>query len=270
MTEYPDYFYKYMPDTEWAIQSLFRCEATFSSRKCFNDLFDSKINYIYPTAHQLKLIRNSLSKEWYKDVNLWFTKGLISAYGKKKINKFIDISDSILDGYLFYCVSSINNSNLMWSHYSNSHYGFCIEFKSKYLTADKVIYRDSIASVDLSHFIKHAFVTIDKEGDVDFLKEENINIGNLISKALLIKLNEWAYESEYRFHLSDDQKKVPLIDCPGKYIIKYQPEWVESIIFGCRANIELIKKIKNGLSKIMIDVKYRKATEDVSSIKIVG
>ena len=76
----------------------------------------------------------------------------------------------------------------MWSHYANSHKGFFIEWDSTKILAEQVKYQSNIPNFNLIGLIKtHVGL-----GD-------NTKVGNDIWQALRTKLDEWEYESEYRF-----------------------------------------------------------------------
>lgn len=62
--------------------------------------------------------------------------------------------ENLIDSYVFYCVSENPLSNLMWSHYADSHNGFCIKFKSDFLKVDKVTYQKQIPSINIVDLIK--------------------------------------------------------------------------------------------------------------------
>ena len=141
----PDHLYKYRAVTnvqsledDYALDGLFACKAVFSSRKNFNDLFDSKIGLNKPTARALEQLKNTCTKEERKIIERSVSAGSVTEVGKKYSRDFSRQFDNLIDSYLFYCVSGISSSNLMWSHYADSHRGFCIEFKSACLGAEKV------------------------------------------------------------------------------------------------------------------------------------
>ncbi|WP_375724730.1 hypothetical protein LXN10_04640 [Arcobacter sp. KX21116] len=65
--ELPSSLYKYQAikninnlSEDRSIQNLFNRQIIFSSRKNFNDPFDSKIDLIFPTLTEIKMLRKKL------------------------------------------------------------------------------------------------------------------------------------------------------------------------------------------------------------------
>lgn len=259
--EYPKYFYKYRsivdtenPEIDYSIEALLNNQAIFSSRTNFNDLFDSKIELIKPTARQVKELSKLVNKSEKLYLNNCINKGEFTTLGIQLIKGIEESFNNIIDSYAFLSVSDNPTSNLMWSHYSNSHKGFCIEFRSEFLRADKVIYCERIPKLNTIDMLRLRFNLIDGE-----------EFGKHIWQSLRTKLNEWAYESEYRFQASNTMGKIPI----GKNFIKipYSPEFVESIIFGCRMPINLKKFIATQTPR---HIKLKQAVEKTSSIEIIS
>ena len=86
-----------------------------------------------------------------------------------------------------------------------------------------------------------------------------------IMDAFSIKLKEWKYESEYRFQLSHDMKKL-ISRSEEKYtLVKFQPEWIKSIIWGCRTSDKTKSYIQSNLP---YPVKFKQAYPGRNSIEI--
>ena len=250
-------FYKYCPvyqdksfDTEYSIINLLSDQVTFSTRNNFNDLFDSKVNLIKPTRKELKELFRQLKtskRQEYKNV----------FYGddwELKITEFEKSVEELFDNYLYYCVTDKNDSNLMWSHYASSHKGFCIEWDSNKIQAEEVNYEPHIPSFNLIDLIKtHCGLG------------NNYQVGIEIWKALRTKLIEWEYESEYRFQLSNPMEHLIIKREQNFALVKYQPDWIKSIIWGCRTTEKTKSYIKEHLH---FDVKFKQAKESLSSIVI--
>lgn len=257
----PPFLYKYRAISnekdlanDDAIDALFKSYAIFSSRKIFNDLFDSKVELVKPSARQIKSARDkakSDDKNTYKYLNKWISNGKITIEGVTEIQKLEMEINKLIDSYAFLSLSAKNNSNLMWSHYANSHRGFCIEFRSEYIPADKVLYQDSIPQIELAKILAMPPVIPDSEDP---------HIGKKIWHALRTKLNEWDYEEEYRFQY--DKKLKP----EEKFMkVPYTPDFLESVIFGCRTP----QKTKDFIaSNIQFPIKFKQAREGKSSIEI--
>ncbi|WP_206512396.1 DUF2971 domain-containing protein [Colwellia sp. Arc7-635] len=250
-------FYKYCPvyqdksfENEYSVLNLLADQVTFSTRKNFNDLFDSKVNLIKPSRKELK----ELSRKLKTSKRIEFKDTFYGDDWESKIQLFEQKVEEIFDNYLYYCVTDRNNSNLMWSHYANSHKGFCIEWDAAKIQAEKVKYQSKIPKFKLIDIIEtHAGI-----GD-------NTKVGITIWQALRTKLDEWEYESEYRFQMSNSMEQFVVKKEPNYTLVKYQPEWIKSIIWGCRTTEKTKKHIKENLH---FDVKFKQATEGLSSIAI--
>jgi hypothetical protein len=252
----PDSLYKYCPiynddfENERSIENLINSHAVFSNRHNFNDLFDSKINFIQPTRAKLKKLASEMSAKMrfdFKRAHLdgeWENKYLLV---EREVSKKID-------EYLYYCVTDKPDNNLMWSHYANSHKGFCIEWDSDFINANKVVYGTEIADFDIFDIIKSQYGLPISE-----------DAGDRIWAALRQKLKEWEYESEYRFQISNGMEYLIVKKEKNFALVKYQPEWIKSIIFGCRMTESAKSFLKNNLP---FDVPFKEAYEGKSSIEI--
>lgn len=239
--------YKYCPihdptnfKDEYSIINLLNNQITFSTRNNFNDLFDSKIDFIKPSKSDLKKTYSLLKgKKKHEFKGLFF--GL---NGKRKFDFFYEIINKRFDEYLILCLTDRADNNLMWSHYSSSHKGFCLEFDATKIKAEKVIYKKNIASFHILDAIKMDFGLLNKH-----------DVGEDIWDALKVKLKEWEYEGEHRVHLSD--RSLHLIN--KKYddfsLVSYESSIIKSIIFGCKMSDQAIRYLKERLPK-HVQLKY--------------
>lgn len=232
-------FYKYCPiyshenlKEEYSLINLFKNQVSFSRRKNFNDLFDSKVHISIPSRERVRRTYQKLSghsKRTFKQLYM----------GKNANDNFDELVsgiEKILDNYLFYCVTDDPINNLMWSHYSNSHNGFCIEWDSSSMSPEKVSYQDSLPTLDLLELIESNFGLRTKE-----------EITSQAWIALRIKLKEWKYESEYRINLNNKDHNLIVKDLGRLALVKYQPEWIKSIIFGYRMPKETREYIRKNM-----------------------
>ena len=113
---------------------------------------------------------------------------------------------------------------LMWSHYANSHEGYCIEYDLSNLKINEnnsnylypIFYTKEI--YDLTKYI---FLFLKSQA----YHTKEINIANYITLATLFKAKDWAYEKEWRlvitkplFNLKDKDKQYPFIKPSALYI----------------------------------------------------
>ena len=108
-------------DDALSLKALFEHKAVFSSRKSFNDLFDSKINF-----------KSIADRDIERVIELGYKLSFTSKNEQRREieTMFIQNFKVLLDSYVFYCVSANPTSNLMWSHYADSHKGSSSEKKS--------------------------------------------------------------------------------------------------------------------------------------------
>ena len=117
---------------DYALDALLSSKAIFSSRKNFNDLFDSKINIQYPTPDELlKLFQDPRLGSAAPDYTKWISAGAFTSEGLRELQDTEAKLNRLFDSYPIYCLSSSNNDSchVLWAHYAKNHTGFCIEFK---------------------------------------------------------------------------------------------------------------------------------------------
>lgn len=255
----PEFLYKYRPvansdniTKEYSLINLFNNEATFSSRTNFNDLFDSKVNLIKPTTREIKELARQLDKKRRMQLQSLIDKGSFSPDGVRYLENVATTFNQEIDAYSFMSFSSRADSNLMWSHYANSHYGFCIEFKGLKVSSNKVTYQSEIPSLKITDFLK-----------VDTGIDKGVSLGEKVLLALCTKLSEWQYESEYR-HISKDKILTLSSGMPYRNV-PYEPDWIESIIFGYRMKPHIRQYIIDNLPS---GINFKEAIPDVSTMKI--
>jgi hypothetical protein len=262
MEMHPQFLYKYRAINnkhnlaeDYALDALFNSYAIFSSRRNFNDLFDSKIEFIKPTAQQIKSIRDKGSSANYRKLDQFIRKGKFTPDGEDYFDDLHEGLEKILDGYAFFCASEKNSSNLMWSHYADSHQGFCIEFNYEQLSAEKVTYQKTIPKIEIAELLaaNHGLI------EADILSKK-------LWQALRVKLEEWSYEAEYRFQLSNSAIENSIRGGALYAKVAYESHFISSIIFGCRMPEKTKDFIK---SHMKYPVKFKQAVARSSSIEIV-
>jgi len=186
----PEKLYKYEPFNAQSLSNLKNQQIYFSKPKRFNDPFDCSIRCEFDdiTSNDLVLIHKHY-------LNICPDKAqYILKYGEfpnKEFSVFIKkITDSIfntaqerfLNQRGISCFSEKRDEILMWSHYADSHKGFCLEFDTKYPLFDKAF------KVDYSA----VFPKIDQVG---LLLDDDLD---QILKMFSTKYINWEYEEEWR------------------------------------------------------------------------
>lgn len=198
MSKIPNILYKYRvwPNEGDKFQYYKRIltdnELYLSSANQFNDPFDSalpfryrdsdlthdnlfrklvevgKIRWPYYSDEQLiKIANDQIDSGRFKDGRYW------------KENRE-DFQESVNSTFGIFSLSAVSDSILMWSHYSDSHRGFCVGFDSDILYQlsghfRKVIYDDVFPEVGLLDDSLDGFL-----------------------KLFITKSTDWSYEKEYR------------------------------------------------------------------------
>ncbi|AGE16275.1 TPA: DUF2971 domain-containing protein [Serratia marcescens] len=257
---YPKFIYKYRPienyndlKSDYYLDALFNQYAVFSSRTNFNDLFDSKIDLVKPNPKDIKELSKLLPKTKRQELLKHLNKGDFTIEGHEFISKLNLKFNERIDSYAFMSLSSIPDSNLMWSHYAASHRGFCIEYKTEHVKARRVSYVDDIPSLELLDLYKTFYD----------LSTDN-NLGIRILDALHCKLDEWEYESEYRFMASEG---LATINGGEKFKkVNYDTDFVSSIIFGYRMEDKVKRLI---IEEMPVGTIFKQATTGRNTMKIV-
>jgi len=245
----PSKLYKYESWNDLSVANLKNLQIYFSDPMEFNDPFDNALDFNIAELSNDEFNKvHSYYYQQYPD-KIAFKK----KFGKVCNEEFRSIFASIIEKKsreatrLFLrtrgvsCFSETNNEILMWSHYSKSHTGFCLEFDTLFTPfseAREVKY-------------KKIFPELNSMNALVEKKDFNAEI------LLLTKYKSWQYEKEWRiFH----QKKSVLF--------KYPPQALTSIYFGAKmplAHCEIIATLIHIQSP---DTIFYKADKSTSSFKL--
>lgn len=154
-------------------------------------------------------IRYSSEREWQVDEYEKLYKDKIKKYGVLSLSSNTDINQ-----FLTVCVPEKKDPRtnvLMWSHYTNSHKGFIIEFDG-----------DFISGIEVEK--------VEYSNNRDFLTFEDIDNDDFY-KVFYKKSNEWEYEQEYRAVLP--LSGASEIKNDKYHLFKFNKKSVRSITFGC-------------------------------------
>lgn len=235
----PEYLYKYENFNMLSIQNLKNAQLYFNAPKNFNDPFDcSTLKNINLTDEKLLEINNFYSTKYPK----------IAASNKNSIIKsiqqeFQEYQFKLLNERGCTCFSEINNNLLMWSHYSDGHKGFCLEFDTSYEPfnkARKVEYKKDFPYVDPMIY---------------FNQEEN---QNALLEPIFTKYQDWEYEQEWRIFHKEANK-----------LFGYSIRALNAVYFGCNVdpvNIEIIALILQGQNE---NVKFYQAKKSKNNYSLV-
>ncbi len=193
----PEVLYKYRDfNNEFHKRLLFNHELFFSSAAQFNDPFDATLPFKYD---EKELTEDNIFKKYYSVIqrkNLEWKEEQIHqlAYEEQRKGHIKDdrqqerfeenITKQIHETIGIVSLTTTPENILMWSHYANSHTGFCIGLDSKFifknfgphLTLQQMIYDAEIPRIGLFDIPTVYF-----------------------TKILSTKSDLWKYEKEYRF-----------------------------------------------------------------------
>jgi len=201
--------FKYCEINEYTIKNLRNNQLYFNAPKNYNDpyegIFGIKIKdidlkykflqFIYQHKYE-ELISSKLSID-----------DLLEHTRIEYVNQF-------LKDMRICCMSYINNSMLMWTHYAKQHEGICIEFDSSddiFLIGSSVNYSEKVPVLNIN--------SID---DISISK-----IMEIYGKIVATKHIDWNYEKEYR-----------IFRYLGSSRINYKPSSIKAIYFGLRCSRE--------------------------------
>ncbi|CEG07344.1 hypothetical protein BN961_00733 [Afipia felis] len=125
--------------------------------------------------------------------------------------------------YKVLCLSSINDSILMWSHYADHHRGVVLrlacleETDSSWSVARPVVYVDK-----MPRFVE--------EKELRDLITGKANLQNeiIVERTIFYKATAWQYENEWRIYLPSDNAEVQFNP--------FNPPELTGIYFGCRSS----------------------------------
>ncbi len=193
---FPKNLYKYCGLNDYSISNIKNNVLFTSSPQIFNDCFDSRlhINRLPILLENQKEIHRLSKLINFDDSDIDF--GLHN----QQIMRFDShMFESFTDNLRILCLSELNKSNLMWSHYADYNKGICIEY-----------------SLDISEFDdlkKYLYPVIYRKVPFDITHlcevEQKVELAVLLSS--IIKSEEWSYEREWRFIIAsiEDAQNVP-------------------------------------------------------------
>jgi len=222
----PNYLYKYRAFCDRHKEALEADQLWFSSPDRFNDPFDTTVYFDSArflvedesvdeclarvkemlesgaTASQSKPLQKpiragewqlkmfaALENQFEEPFRTRLRDFIVERMARENQNMIQAMSDSFRSGFSVLSLSANPLSSLMWSHYSNSHRGFCIEY--------------DFGDLLYSHVRKRlCFPVLYRAKRTDatrYLARAGDNFNNLFGQYLcLLKSSEWAYEREWR------------------------------------------------------------------------
>ncbi|MEJ2744166.1 MAG: DUF2971 domain-containing protein [bacterium] len=245
-SSFPEYLYKYRSWSDASHRRLLtHNEIYFAAAKELNDPFEA----IIPVRHdllskrqKLKIIEkhikienpNAAKKEIRKRAEIILAEGHyrdpenLAETRRQKISRFGIFS-----------VAEVEDNLLMWSHYADSHKGFCVGFDVSGLKDYFQGSPDHNMAIEL-HRIKY----YKRPPMINQYKVNPRHTEEAVVESIIMKSSDWAYEKEYRFIAFDDVN-VPL---------RLDDGVIKKVILGCkipqRDEAEIIQLLKSRSCKV--------------------
>lgn len=204
MADLPKYLYKYRTWSNPLHRRIItHNEIYFASPRSFNDPFDCRIDWRYELLTEGEFYLTQL--EIFAKNNPKLETGELTALAQENTDLFFSLSEDELNAHrlrrqkvfdaetAIFTAASIPDDILMWSHYSESHKGFCVELEHKLLV-------DLVNKEPLR--CKSPILPYKVDYPVDDSYPKLIPLPGLDYpawiKAFTTKSKRWDYESEYR------------------------------------------------------------------------
>lgn len=260
--EIPEILFKYRNFTldnnrnKSHFDDLINGEFFFSSPRNFNDPFDCDIpiNYQEFTDNPKSIeryVKMGMEKfpEYFKDARFPnVVKEVLAANTLTNIefiNKHTaDMQEDLKNAVGIYSTSAKNDSLLMWSHYSNSHTGFCFGIDTNQLMENLTV--ESIGKV--KYATQYPLISPLDEG-LDQLR-----------KQLLYKSDGWNYEKEYRILLMHRANKS----------VRITLNCINSIYLGLNISIENTERFLSLRSSIFTKTKFYQMQKSPKEFRIIS
>jgi hypothetical protein len=251
---FPEILYKYRTwQSDYSKNILLKNEIYFSSSDQFNDPFDASLPYKYSDAEltpeniRKKLfeigrrINPQMSKEELEiEVTTRQNSGIFTN-GQYWKDFYPGFKIQMQNTFGIFCLTEKKDDILMWSHYSNSHQGFCIGFDSKIIfeatqcTLGPIRYENEFPTMPLFNY-----------GPQDLLR------------LVMTKSKHWEYECEARM--------IKMLS-PNKSF-EVPNEAFKEIIFGCKINAKTKEELINLCRSKFNQIKFFDAKLNDSNFKL--
>jgi hypothetical protein len=216
--EYPEVLklYKYRAYNEKSLSMLINKKIWVSKPTAFNDPFDCKYdfdqnftrdeynNFLLSAAGEYGVPIASLSQE----IANAYENGKLKQEGMDRLKKNVENTRKLISDSGVYTLSKTNSNILLWSHYADSHKGFCVEF-SRYA-------ENFLGDIEVTKPVQYEeHFPLIKITDLVDNQESIIN-------AINTKSRKWIYEEEWRLFYQNGNVEEDL------------PAPISAIIFGLR------------------------------------
>ena len=244
--------YKYYGENQFSPDRAFQengFSVCFSRLSDLNDPFESRFNMedlipiLFENSYkEFEKTKQKLEEEL--NINLKkedIEKGYIDGFKRKIKEQESEIIRKIEEKVRVFCLSKTNNNKLMWSHYSDSYKGLCIEFEFDEKSGFPCDFENNIFKVKYQdHLLKAPY---DITPNSKSIKEFTINM--LTTKDLV-----WNYENEYRSLGNVNDLIIKNKNKNNFFTTTFvKTECISNIIFGFKCKEENINIVKEWIKK---------------------
>jgi hypothetical protein len=188
----------------------------------FNDPFEMAAHIVMTATTDEKLARfESLAREQAPHLGWRAIQAHVQALIAAIEDSFTPIWQRSLTGIResagMYCFAGSGKKRLMWGHYALNHRGICLQFERTrdLATLGRALPGDYVLHLPVLNWVKGFYEDI--------------------GRMLLSKDPCWEYEQESRI----------LIHGQASRYLRFQPEALRKVIFGCRAEHDFVKAVED-------------------------
>lgn len=231
---------------------------------------DHMDSYIKLSMWENPFISSAAKKIWQSQDKNKF----IKEFKEYVISNIQQIRENMRHNVKVICFSQCYDSNLMWSHYADSHRGFVIAYDKQSIVSAKrfdvddteldnktvlrpVTYTDSISDItdEMELYFKHYIHVKTRKETVD----KNFMPQKQLRDLLFLKQKEWSYEEEWRLTC----RLVDLEDISPLHYIVCKPK---AIIVGLNCDVEAGKLLYD--YSVVSGIPIFEMKRDLSSAKL--
>ncbi|MEQ5834718.1 DUF2971 domain-containing protein [Marinobacter sp. NFXS9] len=228
--EYPEYLYKFRSGSKRDIENLRNGNIWLPKFEDMNDPHDGQLDILIDQAirmhgvHTPMVIHDASGSPAFIPFGLGTTEheNRHSPEVEEKYRKEAEKAKQFYGNVGVYSLSESCGSPQMWAHYASESSGFCIEYKLRTDSGD--------LHQNCEYFFRVRYV--DDYPEVDLRLLSLSTEGRRLFEMFGRKERNWSYEKEWRFVSPEGGFPAP------------QPLPISSIIFGAKANDQLIDDIK--------------------------
>jgi hypothetical protein len=229
----PKYIYAYWKDDKHLEQNLSNCQFYVSNPLSFNDPFDCQLNVSFTGGVVDARTKTKSLLADFSRLKLATPKKRLKVFGRAvnsahhgKLYKAEELENRIKTSFSkngVVCFSEYPESILMWAHYASKHEGICIRLNTSV--------ESWISQARQVQYVR-------RYPSLNYL---NLDEGELFTRLILSKAEEWKYEKEWRYFFSDP---------PLNRIQSFPPKVLDAIVFGTRMKASRKAQLAKMMSRL--------------------